>query len=134
MYFQYVFCCFIHLLVFLVFFSKTDVYVCIFLIPPACVMFANAAPKSLALFRGWMPPCITLLFYTPLHFYTNPPPIGGWMPGAGKRRLQRDPTIQSAGRVGRNWGINRANGPFNIERQFLHIMPRKSDQMCSCSF
>ena len=50
------------------FFSKTDVYVCIFLIPPACVMFANAAPKSLALFRGWMPPCITLLFYTPYSF------------------------------------------------------------------
>ena len=84
-------------------------------------MFANAAPKSLALFRGWMPPMhyLTLLYSL---LYTAPP-TSGWMPGAGKRRLQRDPTIQSAGRVGRNWGINRANGPFNIERQFLHIMP-----------
>ena len=103
-------------------FLRTDVYVCIFLIPLACVMFANAAPKSLALFRGWMPPCITLptLLYSLLY---TAPPTSGWMPGAGKRRLQRDPTIQSAGRVGQNWGINRANGPFNIERQFLHIMP-----------
>ena len=32
------------------------------IIPPACVMFANAAPKSLALFRGWMP---SLLSYRP---------------------------------------------------------------------
>ena len=89
----------------------------------------------------------------PTLLYTAPP-IGGWMPSAGKRQLQRDPTIQSAGRVGRNWGINRANGPFNIERQFLHIMPwaaieslqlqvkslrrcfkqTKSEKMCSSSF
>ena len=49
------------------------------------------------------------------------------MPGGGKDRLQRDPTIQSAGRVGPNWGINRANGPFNIEHQFLQIMPPGGD-------
>ena len=72
-------------------FSTTDVYVCIFLIPPACVMFANAAPKSLALFRGWMPPMHYPTFlYSPTLLYTAPP-IAGWMPGAGKRRLQRDP-------------------------------------------
>ena len=68
----------------------------------------------------------------PTLLYTAPP-IGGWMPSAGKRQLQRDPTIQSAGRVGPNWGINRANGPFNIEQQFLHIMPWQAMEKCSRS-
>ena len=35
-------------------------------------MFANAAPKSLALFRGWMPPMHypTFLYPPSPHFYT----------------------------------------------------------------
>ena len=111
-------------------------------------MFANAAPKSLALFRGWMPamryptllfPALkcfpTFLYFTPpTLLYRAPPSLGGWMPSPGNRRLWRAPTIeQSGGRLRPNWGINRANGPFNIEQQFLHIMPWQAMEKCSRS-
>ena len=74
-----------------------------------------------------LPSVYPSFLYFPTLLYTGAPPTSGWMPGGGKDRLQRDPTIQSAGRVGPNWGINRANGPFNIEHQFLQIMPPGGD-------
>ena len=77
----------------------------------------------------------TFLYFTPpTLLYRAPPSLGGWMPSPGNRRLWRAPTIeQSGGRLRPNWGINRANGPFNIEQQFLHIMPWQAMEKCSRS-